>query len=62
MQFLLSCGLEVTIYSQVVGYGRGDSFYPSPFLSSNSFFVESWKEGQEDLFFEAQVKEEFQYI
>ena len=50
MQFFLSCGSEVTIYTQLVGYGLGEetTIFPSTPMIQN-FEVESWQNDDEDL-------------
>ena len=54
IQLFLSCGINVTIKSQMIGYGMGE--LPSPSLpSSLSFFVQSWENEEEELFNEAEV-------
>ena len=58
IQLFLSCGSEVTIYSQLVGYGMGEGALLSSF-SSFTFVVDSWGKGQEELFSEVEVKEVF---
>ena len=54
LQLFLSCGQEVIVYSRSVGY----SDYGPPASSvpvNNEFSVNSWTNGLEDEFYEAQV-------
>ena len=54
MQFLLSCGSQVTIYIQLVGYGLGETPFPSiPF--TQNFKGAAWRNDDEDLFYQSQV-------
>ena len=53
MQLFLSCGSEVMIYIQFVGYGFGSS-NPSVPLTIN-YGVESWTNEDQELFSEAEV-------
>ena len=49
MQLFLSCGSQVTVHAQLVGYGMGEIPVPSTSYSF-SFEVDSWREEDEDAF------------
>eukprot|EP00009_Paramoeba_aestuarina_P000425 CAMPEP_0201514108 /NCGR_PEP_ID=MMETSP0161_2-20130828/6022_1 /ASSEMBLY_ACC=CAM_ASM_000251 /TAXON_ID=180227 /ORGANISM="Neoparamoeba aestuarina, Strain SoJaBio B1-5/56/2" /LENGTH=799 /DNA_ID=CAMNT_0047910563 /DNA_START=939 /DNA_END=3335 /DNA_ORIENTATION=+ len=53
-QLILSCGSEVTIYSQVVGYGLDGKIIPSSPLITN-YQVDSWTDSDEVRFDEAEA-------
>ena len=54
VQLFLSCGLNVTIYVELLGFGITTTPLPS-ISSSRSFVSQSWENDQEEIFYEAQV-------